>query len=61
MKLLCAMGKRAGKTNMGEGGQGKMVRTTSDDRLPSHESVCVKSKATGGKFENLCVRTSQGI
>lgn len=26
-----------------------MVRTTSDDRLPSHESVCEKSKVTGGK------------
>ena len=41
------MGKRAEKTNTGEGGKGKRVRTTSDDA--GGKSVSEKSKSVGGK------------
>ena len=41
------MGKRAEKTNTGEGGKGKRVRTTSDET--GGKSVSEKSKSTGGK------------
>ena len=39
------MGKRAENTSTGEGGNGKKVRTTSDDE--SRKSVSEKSKSVG--------------
>ncbi len=41
------MGKRAQRTNTGEGGKGKRVRTTSDDA--GGKSVSDKSESVGGK------------
>jgi len=45
--LVCQMGKCDEKTNTGEGGKGKRVRTTSDDT--GGKSVSEKSKSTGGQ------------
>ena len=42
------MGKRDERTNTGEGGKGKRVRTTSDET--GGKSVSEKSKSVGGKW-----------